>query len=606
MLKRLTKVWIAILLLFFTFAALGEEAGFTVSPALLRPGKMERISFSVPRDGTADILVLNEAGEKAAEIRTGLHVTAGENHLTWDGCDRTGSALKAGQYQLQLLLDGQEEACLPIEIGAVSPQVLSLSAPDQVSPGDVWAMTVVTNMPGIILCRIKLNDGEWHTFLEDQVDAGESKHYWNGIVDGHGTENGDYTIQIRLTDDTGFTGTPQQMAFSVVSERTEETPAPAETDAPADTTAPETENTPEPASVPTVQETPLPTHHPVVPGKAKVSEDENSYWTLPVGEMDEAAIWEVMMQPITVLEGEQKEVYRLRKNPDSSSKAENIVGEITYASQGVHILETREDGWTLVETFNSSYGPDCKSRRGYGVTDDLIQGYVKTSLLKTITPRTDYALLIDKLEQKMYIFSEGKCIGSLLVSTGLNNSTQSWNETPSGEFLMVSRMGGFPAGNLWCAYGMRINGGCAIHEVPYIGNADTPSSNRDYSSTVPQLGKKASHGCIRVQKAANENGQNIKWLWDNIKVNTKVLIWDDTGRFMDYPDDQMEIYYNPNNGKYYHENQYCSSVKDRYLPLTAITYAELNTAYDYLTPCNKCARLMKKAEIDEINRQNGF
>ena len=49
----------------------------------------------------------------------------------------------------------------------------------------------------------------------------------------------------------------------------------------------------------------------------------------------------------------------------------------------------------------------------------------------------------------MYIFSEGKCIGTLLVSTGLNNKTQSWNETPAGEFLMVSRTGGFPAGNLW-------------------------------------------------------------------------------------------------------------------------------------------------------------
>lgn len=312
------------------------------------------------------------------------------------------------------------------------------------------------------------------------------------------------------------------------------------------------------------------------------------------------------MQPIVVLDGNQKEVYRLRKTPDSSTKRDNVVGEITYASQGVHILETRDDGWTLVEAYNSSYGPDCTSRPGYGVTDDLIQGYVKTSLLKTIEPRTDYALLIDKLEQKMYIFSEGKCIGTLLVSTGLNNAKQSWNETPSGEFLMVSRAGGFPAGNLWCAYGMRINGGCLIHEVPYIGDNDTPVSRRDYSSTVKLLGQKASHGCIRVQKAANEQGQNIKWLWDNIKVNTKVLIWDDTGRFLEYPDDSLELYYNPNGGKNYHENQYCTAVKDRYLPLTAFTYGELDTTFAKLTPCSTCARIMRKSEIDAINKENGF
>ena len=90
------------------------------------------------------------------------------------------------------------------------------------------------------------------------------------------------------------------------------------------------------------------------------------------------------------------------------------------------MLETLDNGWTLVESYNSSYGPNCASRRGYGVTDDLIQGYVKTSLLKTITPRVDYGLLIDKLEQKMYIFSAGKCIGTLLVSTGLNNREQQW------------------------------------------------------------------------------------------------------------------------------------------------------------------------------------
>ena len=98
----------------------------------------------------------------------------------------------------------------------------------------------------------------------------------------------------------------------------------------------------------------------------------------------------------------------------------------------------------------------------------------------------------------------------------------------------------------------------------------------------------------------------IKWLWDNIKVNTKVLIWDDTGRFLEYPDDSLELYYNPNGGKNYHENQYCTAVKDRYLPLTAFTYGELDTTFAKLTPCSTCARIMRKSEIDAINKENGF
>ncbi len=569
---------VMLLLLLLPLCALAEGLGFTVVPDILLPGKTERISFTAPSEGRATVTLQDQAGNETAVIRADMAAAAGVNNLTWDGLDENGQAVSPGIYLLSVSMNG-EEALQSLEIGQESPQIVSVSAPASVSPGEVWSVTVETNMPGTFVMRIQLADGAWHNCLEEAVPQGESLHYWNGSVEGAGIANGDYAVQLRLVDADGNESTAQQIYLSV--------------------TAPVT-----PSPVPTA--TPAPTPRIVIPSAVTTQQEETSYWTLPVGVMDEAAIWNVMMQPMTVIDGNQKEVYRLRKTPDNSSARDNVVGEITYASQGVHILERGEE-WTLVEAYNSSYGPDCKSRPGYGVTDDLIRGYVKTSLLKTIEPRTEYGLLIDKMEQKMYIFENGKCTGSLLVSTGLNNATQSWNETPSGEFVMISRMGGFAAGNLWCSYGMRINGGCAIHEVPYIGNADTPSDRRDYSSTIKLLGKKASHGCIRVQKAANEAGQNIKWLWDNIKVNTKVLIWDDTGRFLPYPDDDMPVYYNPNGGKNFHTDQYCSAVKDRYLPLTAITYAQLHDEFDGLTPCSHCANLlMKKDEIDAINRENGY
>ena len=455
--------------------------------------------------------------------------------------------------------------------------ILSLLADNAFILGEKWSFTVEVNQPGTLTVRVKNAEGAWTEIISQEIPAGESSFSWDGKLDGKEIEEGAYSAQFILSDAAGFSGTARQVSFKA---RSLTSSAAVSVGQPADAA-----------------------ERIVLPGHP-ISDTENNYWTLPIGEMDEEAIWNVMMQPMVVIDGNQKDVYRLRKTPDNSSSADNIVGEITYASQGLHILETRDDGWTLVEAYNSSYGPNCASRRGYGVTDDLIRGYVKTSLLKTVTPRTDYALLIDKLNQTMYIFSEGKCIGTLLVSTGLNNEKQSWNETPAGEFVMISKMGGFAAGNLWCAYGMRVNGGCAIHEVPYIGDNDTPADRRDYSSTVKQLGKKASHGCIRVQKAANEQGQNIKWLWENLKVNTKVLIWDDTGRIRPYPvADDYALYYNPNGGKYYHENQYCPSVRDRFLPLTAFTYGELDTgSFAKLTPCSKCTTLMRKSEIDAMNK----
>ncbi len=597
MLKKLLPLLLAALLL--PLMALAEELNFTVTPETLRPGKTERISFFTPQSGQASIYLMDGNGKKVALVREGMNAMAGVNHLSWDGMDLAGNSVSPGSYYLALQLNG--ETCQQeIQIGEESPQILAVQAEEEPNQPWGWHVTVNVNMAGTLTMRAELGDSQWGTCLETSVSAGENTFFWDGRADGQMPAVGEFAVQMTLTDRTGFSSTTQQIFLHQSGNGENE-------NTPEQTPAPDVANASSVALSAT--QTPVPSAKTeVIPSAVTTQADEFSYWTLPMG-MDaatEAEIWEVLTQPMTVIDGEQKEVYRLRKTPDKSTKRDNVVGEVTYASQGVHVLETLDNGWTLVEVYNSSYGPDCTSRPGYGVTDERIQGYVQTSLLKIIQPRTDYGLVIDKLEQKMYIFSEGKCIGSLLVSTGLNNEKQSWNETPSGEFVMISRMGGFPAGNLWCAYGMRINGGCAIHEVPYIGNADTPASQRDYSAQVKMLGKKASHGCIRVQKDTNEQGQSIKWLWNNIKVNTKVLIWDDTGRLIAYPADDTKLYYNPNGGKNYHEDQYCDAVKNRYLPLTEITYAELNTTYSQLTSCSNCAQIMTKAEIDELNKANGF
>ena len=570
MIRKRFFLFMFALLLLLPLSAPAEELAFTILPGVIYPGKMERVSFTSPVSGNAVFSLTNSDGETLFVIRDALSVSEGVNHLTWDGTDAEGHPVAAGGYSLAISMSGGEISA-PVTIGQPSPRILNVHAPDSAECGGSWAFTVETSAEGALLLRVKDAEGAWQDAFEAQVQAGENQLSWDCALGETLLPAGEYTLQFVLVNSDGVSSTARQILLTLVQ------------------------------TVASAQKMPA---RVILPTANAPKAGENNYWTYPIGEMDEAKLWEIMMQPMTVIDGNQTLVYRLRKTPDASQSKDNVVGEITYASQGVHVLETLDNGWTLVEAYNSSYGPDCASRRGFGVTDDLIQGYVKTSLLKTVTPKTDYALLIDKLNQTMYIFSDGKCIGSLLVSTGLNNAKQSWNETPSGEFVMISKMGGFPAGNLWCAYGMRINGGCAIHEVPYIGNDETEPSRRDYSSTLKFLGRKASHGCIRVQKAANENGQNIKWLWDHITKNTKVLIWDDTGRIRPYPvADDYELYYNPVGGKYYHENQYCPSVKDRYLPLTPFTYGELeDEPFAKLTPCSKCTTLLRKPQIDEMNR----
>ncbi len=570
--KSFVRILAVILLLAGSVIASAENDafGFIVTPEDVYPGRLERISYQVPEDGPADLELVDRDGNVIIAILSDYHVAQGVHHLTWDGTDRAGNEAAPGEYDLRLSFGGRSVSAF-VRVNEPIPKLMRVQLPDVLMPGTQAQVHVKASRNGKFSLSITVTENGIELLDDAAVFAGENSL---SFTVPENAPIGDVTLEAVIRSPSDIAGTARQMRITV-----------------------------EPRPTPTPVPTPVPTPTPYIPSKVtKIGEEDLNYWTLPIGDIEaEAAIWEVMTQPITVLSGDQKEVYKLRKEPDKSTAKDNIVGEITFASQGVHVLETRDDGWTKVEVYNSSYGPDCASRRGYGNTDELITGYVQTNLLKVIEPLTEYGLLIDKLEQKMYIFQDGKCIGSLLVSTGQPTDKQPWNETPSGEFLMVSRTGGFPAGNLWCEYGMRINGGCLIHEVPYIGNPDTPAANRDYSSTVFRLGTKASHGCVRVQKKENEEGQNIKWLWNNIKLNTKVLIWDDTGRWIPYPDDDTVVYYNPTGGKYFHQDQYCSSVKSRYLPLTPTTYGELEELFEKPTACKHCVTIKTKAEIDALN-----
>ena len=359
-----------------------------------------------------------------------------------------------------------------------------------------------------------------------------------------------------------------------------------------------------------IDESAGPVNHDTAPGVRAEGETESNYWTLTMGDLsDEKALWAAMTRPITILDDGKhtgKQTYLLRSTPDSESK-DNVIGEVTYKSQGVHVLSKTDDGWALVEVYNTSYGDAyrrSRGRQGYGVTAEKLTGYVESEILKEVTPRDDYALVIDKLSQTMIIFEKGKIIGSLLVSTGLNNREQTWNETPAGEFLIISKTGGFWAGNLYCDMGLLLNNGCLIHEVPSVVYE---SGLHDYSSTEPKLGQKASHGCIRVQRKQNAQGQSMRWLWNHLKVNTRVFVWDDATRYTDYPDDQTQLYYNTVGGSRYHTTPNCPSVNRRYWPLSPFKYGELTLApYSELTPCASCSAPERPETIYNANLKNGY
>lgn len=326
---------------------------------------------------------------------------------------------------------------------------------------------------------------------------------------------------------------------------------------------------------------------------AFTEKDQGTYWATPMDITDEAAVWQMLTAPITVFDATYKGQKKIYQEPDDKSR---VVGVVTGTSQGVRVIENLDNGWSLIECYSSTFHDN--SIQAWNM---LVQGYVKTSSLKTHDVTDKYHIVVDKLTQRLYLFGEGKLLTTLLVSTGLSNERQPYNETRSGEFLYISATGGFWSDNMFAPMGMKFNDGDLLHEVPYVQRSG--SNSRIYSSTEPYLGQRASHGCIRVQRKENSDGYNMEWIWDNRKDIGRLVVWEDwQGRQVSYPADDTILYYNADGGSYYHKAEKCASAKDSVV-FTTFTYTELDTGdFAELEFCPYCAPALRKAEIDAINQ----
>ncbi len=556
-------------------SALAEELSFSHAPDVINPGKAERVVLTAPTDAELTLEVLDADGQSVQVLRDHVLVSQSPVTVIYNGL-ANGEALAQGAYTFQARTADQAISH-PFAIGAAAPSILVSAGTPVRSREDVsFSLDVTSSKSGLLNALLISPEGGAQPILSVPVAEGSNTVRIEGV---HIDISGDYTLSITVTDENGVSSNSYQLTIAL--------------------TAPATPK-------------PQPTIRPSTQAQETVTGD---FWSMEVGNYDWEAIWQVMISPMTIVEGTgkqaERQTYKLRAAPDAKSEA---IGLITCQTQGVHVLETLDNGWTSVETYNSSYGEaysDAGKGAGYGQTAALVQGYVETSRLGTFTPRTEYGLLIDKMTQELYIVNEKGLVSTLLVSTGFATSSQPWNETPAGEYYLSSKVGDFPSGNLICQYGMRFNNGDILHQVPYIYNEKYDL--KDFSTCEKYLGEKASHGCVRVQRKANEDGVNMKWIWDNVPTKTKLIIWEDSGRpepFMEYPlPPDAVLYYNPNGGQYYHADQNCSSIKNRFLPLQgSMTYAELDDpAFSALTPCKHCKPpALRMSEIDEINTQNGY
>ena len=563
--KRLAVAAIVLLVL-MAGIALGEGSGLSIDAPReeIRPGRPVIVSFMVPEDGTCSIGLRNKAGAELtiAEERT---VSTGYNSMYWNGtCE--GIPVPEGDWFLTIWMNGQA-AETPVTVGRMIPCLIAVTTENEtVEEGDTVLIGFYTTEGGTLLLQA---DGETDPLYWENVAAGTGEAGFQAEM-----EPGNHELILTLAGEDGTLSEPVRLSLEVLEKE-------------------------DPNAMPTPE--PLPEYlrekaengfTPAHTSPRRGEDQTLNYWTLPMDITDEEAVWKVLTAPITVLDNGKKNAEKMqviiRAQPGEESDG---IGMVTCISQGVHVLERGEE-WSLIECYSSSFHDSPVLN-----WNTLVQGYVPTAYLKEVKPNQEMGLVVDKLTQRLYVFRDGKLYSTLLVSTGISNAKQPYNETRSGEFLLVSKVGEFVSDNLRCAMALRFNDGDLLHEVPYIAY----DYGKDYSVNEPKLGTKASHGCIRVQRQPSPEGVNQRWLWTNYKKNTRILIWEDwQGRQLSVPDSATPLYCVKKRTGNYHTTDRCNAIRGK--RVEELTYGQLDgDEYKKLKPCPLCAAPPRIETILAIN-----
>ena len=129
-----------------------------------------------------------------------------------------------------------------------------------------------------------------------------------------------------------------------------------------------------------------------------------------------------------------------------------------------------------------------------------------------------YKIYVSISEQRVTIYgwdgeSYSQYVGSAACSTGLPGY-----DTPTGTFQADGRVNAgewyyFKQYNCYAKYAYRIVGGIMFHSVLYNAKKQGPTN-----SSINALGRKASHGCIRLML------DNAQWIVNNCPAGTTVVI----------------------------------------------------------------------------------
>ena len=214
-------------------------------------------------------------------------------------------------------------------------------------------------------------------------------------------------------------------------------------------------------------------------------------------------------------------VYRV--DMERGSRDTNILGE-------VHRLQRRLDSLNYLEGgIDGIFGGGTESALKYfqkrnkleqtGVADEETQRVLfSDSAVKSDRPKCMYLLKISVDDQRVYAYKWVNGSYSQLVRTMKCSTGTTSDPTPLGTFTAGGPCGRwyyFKKFDCWAQYAYRINGPYLFHSVLY-SEKDTSTLRQ---SSVNNLGRRASHGCVRLSV------DDAKWIYNNCPAGTTVTVY---------------------------------------------------------------------------------
>ena len=204
----------------------------------------------------------------------------------------------------------------------------------------------------------------------------------------------------------------------------------------------------------------------------------------------------------------------VKKNGDSGQDVSRIQRRL-WALEYIYTSPDGEYG-DATETAVRAFQKRNELNQDGVAGQDTLNLMFSDKALKALKP---YVLKVSVDKQRVYAYGlDENNEHTVLVRTMICSTGRNATPTPKGTYQATTGPGArwhyFKKFNCWAQYAYYIEGDYLFHSVLYNQKGGPVTS-----SSVRNLGSKASHGCVRLKV------EDAKWIYQNCPPNTKVVVY---------------------------------------------------------------------------------